>query len=280
MFRPDESKCLTPRQQSEINYHVHHAARLAQETQPESDEVIEHPTRKWWNHYWAAYSILSAADVRGKSLLVPGCGSGIDAIRCAKMGASVTAFDLSQEMLDLARMNAARARVPVEFLRMPAEQLEFPDDTFDVIFVHDLLHHCDIKLCLSELARVAKPGAFALFDELYTHRMLQALRNSALGRSLYLKLAPYIYHHSVPYITPDERKLDETELDLVRTRLVNARCKYFYIVVNRVVSDADALEIADRILTQALGTFGRFLAGRVLLTGSFGRRQGPESIRQ
>jgi 2-polyprenyl-3-methyl-5-hydroxy-6-metoxy-1,4-benzoquinol methylase len=258
---------LTPRQQREVAYHARHSFALREIRQPDLHEVIDRPTRKWWNHYWVAYSILFTAGLRGRSVLVPGCGAGIDAIRCAKLGANVQAIDLSPDMLRLAEESAAAEGVAVEFRCMPAERLVYVDNTFDVIFVRDLLHHCDIGACLSELARVAKPGALVVIDELYTHSALQELRNSTLGLWVYAMVRPHIYHGQVPYITEDERKINEDELDTIRGALTDARCRYFNVIVNRFIPDWDPAEMVDRVLVKSIGPIGRWLAGRILLTG-------------
>jgi 2-polyprenyl-3-methyl-5-hydroxy-6-metoxy-1,4-benzoquinol methylase len=258
---------LTPRQHREIAYHVQHAARVAERKEVLSNDVIQEPKRKWWNHYWVAYSILADAGLRGRMVLVPGCGGGVDAIRCAQMGAHVKAVDLSSDMLRVAESAAARAGVRADFSCMPAEDLDFDDNTFDVIFVRDLLHHCDVSACIAELVRVAKPGASVVIDELYTHTVLQKLRTSAVGRFLYKRVRRRIYHGEEPYITLDERKINQSEFEIARRALTNTRCRYFNTVVNRFVSDADSMEMIDRILTRSIGPAGRVLAGRVLVSG-------------
>jgi ubiquinone/menaquinone biosynthesis C-methylase UbiE len=198
---------------------------------------------------------------------VPGCGAGIDAVRCAKLGAQVQAFDLSPDMLRLAEESAATEGEVVEFRCMPAEQLSYAHNTFDVIFVRDLLHHCDVRSCLSELARVAKPGAFVVIDELYTHGALQKLRDSTLGQRIYSIVRPLIYKGQTPYITEDERKINEDELDAIRATLTDLRCRFFNVIVNRFLPDWDPVEMVDCLLVQCVGPLARWLAGRLLLTG-------------
>jgi 2-polyprenyl-3-methyl-5-hydroxy-6-metoxy-1,4-benzoquinol methylase len=127
----EKSREFTPRQRNEIAHHVRHAARPAEELQPLSYGVIQHRGRKWRNHYWAAYSILARAGVRGCAVLVPGCGNGQDAMRCAKTAANVTAIDLSPDMLQVAAASAAREGVFVKLDCMPAEKLMFVDSTVD-----------------------------------------------------------------------------------------------------------------------------------------------------
>lgn len=259
---------LTPRQEREIAYHTGHSLKIRTHRSPIRDEVITHPNRKWWNHYWAVYSILASIDLRGRSVLVPGCGAGDDAILCAKLGANVHAFDLSPEMLQLAEEAAAAEGVTIEFRRMPAEQLCYADGTFDLIFVRDLLHHCVVDQSVAEIARVSKPDALVVVDELYTHTALQKLRNSAFGAWMYSIVRPHIYHGDAPYITQDEKKINEAELDTIRSILKDVQCRYFNVVVNRFVPDWDPAEIIDRALVGTVGRAAYYLAGRVVMKGT------------
>ncbi len=48
---------------------------------------------------------------------------------------------------------------------MDANQLEFPDDSFDVVFGRAILHHLDVERSLAEIHRVLRPGGFMLFKE-------------------------------------------------------------------------------------------------------------------
>lgn len=255
---------LTARQTREIEYHSHHAAQLRNTTA--SYEVLSRQKIKWWNHYWASHSALRREDIAGKRLLVPGCGEGFDAIVAAKLGAVVSAFDISPDMLAVARARAFEADVEIELLPMAAENLSYPDGTFDVIYIRDVLHHCDIVESMRSFQRVARPDAFLVMDELYTHSMLQRIRNSGFGRWLYPKVRPVIYGKQAEiYITEDERKLNEWDLDCIIEALFDVRCQFFNAVVNRFLPPWDAAEMMDRVLMHALP--GRCVAGRFVLTG-------------
>src|SRR5690242_1326450 len=96
-YQSPHSMTLTARQQREIEYHRNFAAKNADRVEAPVDlAIVEQQTgRKWWNAYWATYDRLLVRDLRGKQVLVPGCGFGDDAIRLTKLGAKVFAFDIS-----------------------------------------------------------------------------------------------------------------------------------------------------------------------------------------
>jgi len=253
---------LTPRQSREVEYHAHHADLLRD--QPALYEVLSRRKSKWWNHYWVAHAKLLAENIAGKKLLVPGCGQGTDAIVAAKLGARVSAFDISLEMLELASRRASDANAAIDLGVMPAERLSYQDSTFDVVYVRDVLHHCDVAQSIAELRRVSKDHALVVVDELYTHSLLQRMRTAGLGRWLYRGIRPIIYGKKA-YITEDERKLDERDLSVLVEALSEVRIEYFNVVVNRFVPGWDAAEMADRVLMKCLP--GRIVAGRFVLTG-------------
>jgi ubiquinone/menaquinone biosynthesis C-methylase UbiE len=159
---------LDERQRRERVYHEEFAKRYRDKiTEPVQFDVIEPGPRRPWNGYWTVYDLLTADDLAGKRVLVPGCGFGEDAIRIARLRAEVHAFDLSPDLLEIACQRAARVGVTgIHFDVMPAEALAYPDDFFDLIFFNDILHHVDIPKAVAEARRVLKSGGKVVANEL------------------------------------------------------------------------------------------------------------------
>ena len=96
---------------------------------------------------------------RGKTLLEVGCGAGIDLVRFAKAGAIVTGIDLSTTAIDLARKNMEQNDLAFDLHVMNGEAMQFPDDSFDVVYAHGVLQYtADPKKMIAEIHRVLKPG--------------------------------------------------------------------------------------------------------------------------
>jgi ubiquinone/menaquinone biosynthesis C-methylase UbiE len=258
---------LTDRQNREIDYHRQRATLVGQLREPITYDILDRPHRRWWNHHWAAYATLLKIGIEGKSILVPGCGEGGDAIRFRRLGAKVYAFDISPDMLEVARKRAEEEQVQVDFRQMPAEQLGYPDRYFDVVFARDVLHHCDLSRCLPELLRVLEPGGVFLIDELYTHHRLQYVRESRLGWWLWARFLPVIYPTGHIYTTQDERKLSDYDLAAIRSLLTGVRCRYYNMVVNRFLPSWKVAERLDRLALKLLGPAGFLFAGRLILVG-------------
>jgi arsenite methyltransferase len=99
----------------------------------------------------------------GETVLDLGSGGGIDVILSAKrVGPSGTAYglDMTDEMLALARRNAAEAGVAnVHFLKGIIEQIPLPADSVDVVISNCVINlSTDKAAVLTEIARVLKPG--------------------------------------------------------------------------------------------------------------------------
>jgi arsenite methyltransferase len=107
----------------------------------------------------------------GEAVLDIGCGAGVDSIIAAKMvgpSGAVTGIDLVPEMLARAGENARLAGVDnVTFRVSSAEQLPFPDNSFDVVISNGVVNLVvDKAKALGEVFRVLKPGGrFMLADQ-------------------------------------------------------------------------------------------------------------------
>lgn len=260
---------LTDRQRREVEYHREHAAVIVR-SPTVSYKVITSRSRQWWNAYWSIWSYLLKIDLTGKRILVVGCGAGEDSLYFAKLGAIVSAFDLSPEMLTIARSRATTEHLSVQFDEMPAEAMTYESGTFDIVFCRDILHHVDIAKTMAEIVRVSKPGATFIADEIYSHSLTDLIRHSRfVERVLYPLMKGVVYRDKFQYITADERKMTERDIALVRSYLQKRLCyhTYFNFLVTRIFHDGTILDVADRIILKILGPLGHYVGGRILLVG-------------
>lgn len=275
MASPDplalEPPPLTPRQARELDYHrVRAATRERLVEQPVATDVLTDTRRRPWNAYWSLYDRILSTRPDGKRVLVPGSGFGDDAIRLALLGARVSAFDLSPESVGIARERAARAGCKIDFCVGPAEALgAYDDDSFDMVVFVDILHHVDIPATMAEIVRVTRPGGLVLGDELYTHSMLQRVRESAaVTRVAYPLLRRWIYGDDEPYITPDEHKIDEAELALVLHALEAPELEWFGLAEGRLFPSRMVwASRIDRAAMHLAGPAAARLASRVVFSG-------------
>jgi 2-polyprenyl-3-methyl-5-hydroxy-6-metoxy-1,4-benzoquinol methylase len=99
---------------------------------------------------------------KGKKVLEIGCGIGTDTMNFARAGAQVTAVDLTEKSLDVARQ---RAKVfgfedRITFIQANAEKLSesVPVEKYDLVYSFGVIHHTPHpENVLEELRKYVKP---------------------------------------------------------------------------------------------------------------------------
>ena len=118
----------------------------------------------------------------GETVLDLGSGAGADVLISARRvgpAGKAIGLDMTVEMLDLARRNAAEAGVDnVEFLQGYLEDIPLPDASVDVVLSNCVINlAADKGLVLREAARVLRPGGrFAVSDVIADPNMDDATR--------------------------------------------------------------------------------------------------------
>ncbi len=112
----------------------------------------------------------------GRRVLDAACGTGVVAVTAARQGATVTALDLTPELLARARENARLAGVAIDWHEGDVEALPFADNTFDIV-VSQYGHIFAPRpaVAIGEMLRVLAPGGTIAFStwppEMFIGRM-------------------------------------------------------------------------------------------------------------
>jgi SAM-dependent methyltransferase len=95
-----------------------------------------------------------------------GAGTGYFSLNLLQAGvvAEATCTDISPGMLSALGANAARLGLNVRASRADAESLPFPDQSFDLVLGHAVLHHLpDLRRAFAEFHRVLRRGGRIAF---------------------------------------------------------------------------------------------------------------------
>ena len=103
---------------------------------------------------------------RWEHALEIGAGTGYFSLTLMTAGTNtrLTATDIAPGLLRALEANAAELGLDVETVETDAERLPFPDQTFDLVLGHAVLHHIpDLDRAAAEFLRVLKPGGTVIF---------------------------------------------------------------------------------------------------------------------
>ena len=126
------------------------------------------------------------ADKKVSAILDIGTGTGdfVEVLKEIFPEAKITGIDPNAESLQ----EAAKKFPNVTFVEMCAENLEFTDNSFDLVSISMALHHLpDIQKALKEMQRVVKPMGWIIVNELFSdnlnpaeevHKMMHHFRSS------------------------------------------------------------------------------------------------------
>jgi len=118
------------------------------------------------HRYTKEWHIPGAAEfdqARGLKVLEIGCGLGTDGAQFAEAGADYTGVDLTEAAVELARKRFELFDLPGSFRTADAENLDFADESFDVVYSHGVLHHTpETGKAIQEIHRVLRPGGRAV----------------------------------------------------------------------------------------------------------------------
>lgn len=95
----------------------------------------------------------------GMKVLDIACGTGNQAIPAARTGAAVTGLDLAPNLLEQAKARAAEEKLSLELIEGDAEELPFPDESFDIVYsMFGAMFAPRPERVAAEMKRVCKPG--------------------------------------------------------------------------------------------------------------------------
>lgn len=135
--------------------------------EPGSPEHLAEVERRFLDEAWfaqpkgaPAFSGLIPFDtLAGKDVLEIGCGTGVHARLLAAAGARLSAVDLTPTAVELTKARLALHGLDADVREADAEQLPFPDDSFNFVWSWGVIHHSlHTDRVVAEIARVLRPG--------------------------------------------------------------------------------------------------------------------------
>lgn len=142
--------------------------------------------------------------LRGLDVLDVGCGGGLFSEAMAAAGARVTAIDLSEPLLEVARLHALESGRVIDYRLDSVETLaDQGPQRFDLISCMELIEHVpDPQSVLDACARLLRPGGLLCLSTL--NRSLRSFLAAIVGAEYLLGLLPRGTHDYRRFIRPSE----------------------------------------------------------------------------
>lgn len=148
--------------------------KIKEQTATLNQNVMNHLDyfSEWGGKSWS--NLLSLAikeiqpnnDLKGLNILDIGTRYGKIAVLFALMGANVTGVDISESSLEIAKEEANKWDVNVNFIKYDGNLDIFPDESFDLIFTKSVLVVVpDLDSFLKKISNKLKPGGRVIFLE-------------------------------------------------------------------------------------------------------------------
>ena len=183
---------------------------------------------------------------KGRDVLEVGVGAGTDAERFARGGARFTGIDLTEHGVRLAGRRFEIGGLTGRLERADAEELPFPDGSFDFVYSWGVIHHsADTPAAAREMTRVCRSGG-RICCMVYSRASLYALQGKIVYGWLRGRPGRPIDEIAAEHFeSPGTRLYDERSLRALFPGLADAR-------VSREVTPYDARVGRRRFLPASL----------------------------
>ena len=96
--------------------------------------------------------------INGQKVLDLGTGTGVLPRNMYKYGARWTGTDISPEQIEAAKRLTEAGNMDIDFMAVPTEEIDLPDESFDVITACQCFWYFDHDRVMPKLAKLLKPG--------------------------------------------------------------------------------------------------------------------------
>lgn len=148
--------------------------------------------------------ITGKLNVTGMQTVDIGCGGGILSEAMARQGAEVTAIDLADASLAVAKLHQLESKLDIRYEKISAESLAIREPaSFDIVTCLEMLEHVpDPEAIVKACAQLVKPGGHLFFSTI--NRNPKSYLFAIIGAEYVLKLLPAGTHDYAKFIKPSE----------------------------------------------------------------------------
>lgn len=191
------------------------AAQPVPNVSPEEIARFDTLAARWWdpdgesrplhdlNPVRADY-IATRTDLRGSRVADVGCGGGLLSETLARAGAQVTAIDLGEKVIGVAKLHLHESNLDVDYrVQSSADLAAAEPASFDAVCCMELIEHVpDPAALINDLAAMLKPGGRLFLSTI--NRTPAAFGAAIIGAEYVMKMLPRGTHHYAQFLKPSE----------------------------------------------------------------------------
>lgn len=191
------------------------AAQPVPNVSPEEIARFDTLAARWWdpdgesrplhdlNPVRADY-IATRTDLRGSRVADVGCGGGLLSETLARAGAQVTAIDLGEKVIGVAKLHLHESNLDVDYrVQSSADLAASEPASFDAVCCMELIEHVpDPAALINDLAAMLKPGGRLFLSTI--NRTPAAFGAAIIGAEYVMKMLPRGTHHYAQFLKPSE----------------------------------------------------------------------------
>ena len=158
--------------------------------------------------------IENKVQLKGLDILDIGCGGGILSEALSQKGANVTAIDLADGPLEVAKIRQKQSKLDIKYKKRSTAELVNEGHKYDVITCLEMLEHVpDPAGIVKDCADLTKSGGHLFFSTI--NRNLKSFVFAILGAEYIFNILPQGTHEFEKLIKPSELKnyVDGAKLD-------------------------------------------------------------------
>ena len=174
------------------------------------------------------------APLCGLNILDIGCGGGLLAEPLTRLGAQVTAIDMSTPAIKIAKDHAEKMRLKIRYLKTSAEDLAKKEQGFDIVIASEVIEHVqNRKIFLEAMAKLgqganmggcAGVGANINLAIITTiNRTIPATIFAKYAAEYILKLAPIGTHEPKKFISPQSLRKEAAKAGIILDDITGIR---------------------------------------------------------
>lgn len=148
--------------------------------------------------------IAARVDLRDARVADVGCGGGLLSESLTRAGARVTAIDLGEKVIEIAKLHLYESQLQVDYrVQSSAELAAAEPDGFDVVCCLELIEHVpDPQALVNDLAAMLKPGGRLFMSTI--NRTPAAFGAAIIGAEHVMRMLPRGTHHYAQFLKPSE----------------------------------------------------------------------------